>query len=221
MVSSVLINPSLPDDMLFRSAEEVCTYISSDRDKHLESFDVKEQSDYVIAIGLDGFRDHIGDTTPVFIDHKKGRTYKMVYIDFQGNHVTARPQYNLLASILHHEGRKIYGRAMLVCVANKDTELYPCVPDDVLHILYRRAWHHGIWFPEGDGGVPQQVEIDNRWIVRGKGDMCISEWHKAYCSDKQGRPMLKVSKDKEFFLFALLDNAMLIDLFVDEFVGLR
>lgn len=218
MVKGIVINPSLPEPMMFKSAEEVCTFLSSDKDTHLPPHDIESDSDYITAINLHHYTDQIGDTVKIYQD-RGGNVFKMVFMDFEGD-AAQRPTYNLLASILHHEGRKIYGKAVVVRMSSSN-EALDCSDDDVLNILYRRAWHTGLWFKDGQDSPPQEVEIDNRWIVKGEDGLCISEWAKVQCHDIEGNLLLKVSKGDEYFLFSLLEDRMLIDLYIQTFKGLR
>eukprot|EP00952_Eustigmatos_sp_NYUAD-ZCMA_P008567 35669-Eustigmatos_ZCMA.PRE.1 len=106
MVNGVVIYPALPNEMMFRPAEEVCAFIASDRETHLQAYDIKENSDYVMATCMHLSEGSVGDTVTIFDDIRNAKTYKMVFGDYGDAEEETRPEYNLLASILHHEGRK-------------------------------------------------------------------------------------------------------------------
>lgn len=209
MVPACIIIPGLPLEMMYRPAEEVCTYLSSQRESHFTECTIDSDSDYVKHIGLHKYQDQVGDTATIFI---KGSTvFKMVFIDFDSED---RPEYNLFASILHSRGQKIWGPALITAVDKTTKELVGCCVEDVLNILYRRAWHTGIHFNPGKAS-PREVEISNCWITRDERQ-CIATWKKERYTDQDGNSMLRVgSKDGEHYVFAMLDDTMLLDLTLD------
>lgn len=212
---AVVIHPSLPEPMLYKPAEEVCMYISANKDSHLTVCNVDKEEDYVTLIELHHHSHEVGDTTTISFQPQ----LKMIFIDFEKTPKDERPPYNLLASILHIEGRKIWGRALVVSVSEDGGNLEPCSPDDVVNVLYRRAWHRGLYFKD-EGSVPSEVEIDNRWIIKSDGTTCISEWKKARF-EQNGATLLKVyrSSSPDYYVFALLGDVMLRDLSVSEWSG--
>lgn len=208
-MNAVVIMPGLPDMLVFKSAEEVASHLSQNKADLLVPVRVESTEDIISALDFHVYdrKATVGDTVTIFKDDGN-RIFKMSFLDHGESQ--DKPEYNLLASILHNHGHKVWGKAVVTVVGASGGEYLSCVQDDVVRILYRRAWHKGVLTtPEGD---KREVEIDNCWNLRGEGT--LANKRKSKVQGPNGEPRVMVDTPEGVYLFALLDEngCVLIDL---------
>ena len=203
MTKSILIKPSeVPHDLIFSPAEQLVGYASKNRDQlfgHVgaEPEDMVVNLDFPEALQKDASA--IGDTVVVY--RRGDDSYHMTYIEFT---VKEKPfPCNVLASILHNVGHKIWGKAVIT--KHCKSSIVDCGIDDVLNILYRRAWHTGI-LTKKDGGT-EKVEMDNYWNVKLKGEtLSLANNKKFKKANEKGQYELSIESEIGIFSFSLLDE---------------
>lgn len=163
----------------------------------------------------------VGDTLTIFRDN--AAMYRMTFIDFSSSQNSKSDVfYNVVASIFHNQGQRVWGNAIITKLDTQDNPI-DCTPDDVLRIVYRRAWHKGFLMPSQDkvasGVKPKEVEIDNGWNIKGS-DENISANNKKRTYDSKEKPCVRVdTSNGDYYLFSLLDEEgrVMIDMDVDTY----
>ena len=206
MTAGVVLLPGLPQEMVFRPAEEVTAYLAQRREDMFRALDIASTDDLAESIDFHRVREKaVGDTVTIFRD--RSRVYRMTFLEQETN-----DNYNVTASILHSKGHRIYGLAVVTAVDLTMETTLPCSIDDVLKVLYRRAWHTGIFRSNDPTSSPKEVEVDNSWNLRSGSQLM----KKAVIRDPD-KPRLQIRVDDGTYTFALLemDSNVLIDLPLD------
>ena len=212
MVKVVIINPTIiPDYLLQKPAEELINFVSTHNDDFLLTKEITSNEDYVTLLDFPQVvvKDSkaIGDTITIY--RNKENVYRMTYIELTRKD-TEIP-YNVIASIFHNRSEKIWGKALITKI--KGNESIDCNTDEVIKILYRRAWHSGLLIKED--GSSETVEMDNAWNVFSKGTSVSLQNNKKFAvTSPDGQLQIKITSSEGTYLFAVLDEErkILIDI---------
>ena len=148
----------------------------------------------------------VGDTIKIF--YTPEFTYKMIFVE--GKHISKdQSKYNLITSMLHTEGKKLYYNGVIVKLNNKD-EYCDITKEEVISLIERRRVHKGIKINQTK---VQEVEIDNNWNC----DVSLREFKKKICT-VSGYFLIILSKDDDFDLSCTSTNSTkYIFSFVDKY----
>jgi hypothetical protein len=208
VMNSVLIHPGLPEEMIYRSIDDVVNHISSNKD-FIEEVTVTSNEDIVQLLkfpqALEKHSGTIGDTLKIFKTSNK--VYFMTFLD----DVSSILEFNVLGSLFHTKCSKIYGAVLITCYATSDHQVIPINFSDVLYLLHRRVFHTGY---RKDAETKKIIEIDNRWnIIKGVSDpINISSYPKRMVLENDDY-FIRVDSPNEsevHYLFQLLDDKEMI-----------
>lgn len=214
-MNGVKILPGLPQELLHRSAEEVSSFlVSSDGLAFLVPCEINNDEDIVVAIDFPNAivtdNQISGDTVTVY--HDEARMFKMTFLDFQGR--DQKHDYNLLASILHNSAHKVWGTVLITCIDRKTDMYLPVKITDIPFLVYRRAWHKGLYYKNGSD-TPSEVEIDNGWNIKGQENTLTNKRkNRVMLTDNAQGIKVCCDESGDYWMFALLEEngSVLIDL---------
>ena len=204
MTTGVVVHPfPIPTNILHLPSEALLEFVGREKSEHLVQFEITDNmaESLVEALDFHLHRDRSCDTVVVF--REKGTAYHMSFLDLEDGPL------NMVASMLHNECHKVYGKAAVVAVVD-EKEVRQCDADDILRILHRRAWHTGVFI--GGGGM-REVEVDNAWNVRG-ADVSLRCKHMQV--NEYGYLEIMVEAGKYLFAFLDENRRVLVDLRLDD-----
>ena len=148
----------------------------------------------------------VGDTIKIF--YTPEFTYKMIFVE--GKNISKdQSKYNLITSMLHTEGKKLYYNGVIVKLNDKD-EYCDITKEEVISLIERRRVHKGIKITQTK---VQEVDIDNNWNC----DVSLREYKKKLCT-VSGYFLIILSKDDDFDLSCTSTNSTkYIFSFVDKY----
>lgn len=200
-MNAVVICPCLfASDILSRPADVLGQEIKQQGDLCLLACLFQKNEDLVALLQFDP--KYCCDTITVYLDLETKRKYVMSFLDHEDG------DQNIIASVLHNEGHKVHGRAVVICLTEENA-IHPIGPDDVVALVIKRAWHRGVHLTsEGD---MRSIEMDNAWNIRGS-EVNLRLKRKKVIED--GNLLEVYDESGHHWLFAFLDKSrkVLIDL---------
>ena len=206
MIKVVLIYPYLFDNtFLFLPMDQIGKMLmKEDIIIEKEVSEVVEES--IELMEMDKIReikkDLIGDTLKVF--YTKEYTYKMLLLDTKE---PDKDKYNLLASILHSEGQKIYYNIVIVKM-DKENNYINISKEEVIQLIEKRRIHTGVRLSK----KVEEVSMDNNWNIIELGES-IREYKKKIIN-VNGYNLIILSENGNYeleeydnkYIFAFLDK---------------
>lgn len=200
-MNAVLIHPTIfPQDILSRPADALARVIKEKQEDSLRPCAFHKNEDLVELLEFYNSPHAACDTVVIFRDLlPEGKKFMMSFIDDEDQ------AENLVASVLHNEAHKVFGKAAVTCVSETGDKIHAIEPDDVIRILLRRAWHIGVHVTPTR---QEEVEIDNAWNLRGGSSLRLKKKR----INQDGH--LEITDGDDTWLFAFLDEnrKVLIDL---------
>lgn len=209
MVKVVLINPYPLDENFYKyPMDKIGKFLmSSDilETKEITSKDYME--DIIEFLKMNDYRKSVpsivGDTMKIFYDTKS--TYKMIFLDSKDKKNSNA--FNLISSIFHNEGYKIYYPSVIVKL-DESNELVDITKENVIKLLDKRQNHIGIRVTKD---AIKEVSMNNCWMV---SDKCLRHFQKQIIH-YSGYYLLIMTESEDFsleqnentkYIFALIDR---------------
>jgi hypothetical protein len=226
MVKKVVIKPEkLDDDFLFQPMGQIGRYLMTNdilQVKEIVEEDIME--DIVGFLEMVKIRDLdksvIGDTLKIFYTPKF--TYKMVFMETDSKN---KEYYNLIASIFHPEGKKIYYNAVII-KTDKDDNYCNVSKEEVIELLEKRQIHIGV---KVHNDTVCEVTMDNAWNLVNE-NISLSGYIKKIIP-YTGYFLLIITKGDSFeltgdenikYIFAVVDKCkkVICDFYKEEYLKL-
>jgi len=220
MVKIVLIKPHKFDEtFLFLSMNQIGVMLM-ENETILNSREISQNDHMEDIIGhleMPTIKDPglIGDTLKIFYD--KDFTYKILFVE---GTLKSESEYNLLASILHPEGKKVYYNTVIVKL-NKDNEFVDLTREEVIKLIDKRRNHIGIQV----GSNIKEVEMDNYWTLKNgeslrnfnKKVVSHSGYFLIILTDNTNYELTNSNNKKYIFAFVDKCKKVMCDLTLDEY----
>lgn len=146
----------------------------------------------------------IGDTIKIFYDTKS--TYKMIFLD--SNNKKNSNAYNLISSIFHYEGHKVYYKSVIVKL-DCDQNLLDITKEDIIKLLDKKQNHIGVRLTQDN--IIKEVSMNNFWII---SDKSLRDFNKKIVH-YAGYHLIILTESDDFtleqnentkYIFALIDH---------------